>query len=145
MPECVFCRIIRGEIPSRKVFEDEWTFAFMDAAADVDGHMLVIPKAHRKNILDCDDEILCHLMKTVRKIARHLVTNCGYHGVNLLNASDESAGQSVPHFHIHIIPRKANDGIDAWPHFAGAQQDAEEVFRSIRTSADIQASGDPGE
>lgn len=132
MAECIFCKIISGEIPSRIVFEDEWTLAFMDVAGDVDGHILVVPKEHRKNILDCDDETLAHLMKTVKRISGHLVADCGYNGVNLLNASDESAGQSVPHFHIHIIPRKAEDGIDAWPHFVGAKQSIEEVFGKIR-------------
>ncbi len=132
MAECIFCKIINGELPSRKVYEDEWTLAFMDVAKDVDGHVLVVPKAHRKNILDCDEATLIHLMKTVKKISNHLVENCGYHGVNLLNASDESAGQSVPHFHVHIIPRKTGDGIDAWPHFDGAKQDVEEVFGKIR-------------
>lgn len=132
MNGCVFCKIANGEIPSAKVYEDEWTMAFMDIAKDVDGHILVIPKAHRKNILDCDGETLNRLMAAVKKVSVHLTENCGYTGVNLLNASDESAGQSVPHFHIHIIPRKTGDGIDAWPHFDGAKEDAEEVFRRIR-------------
>ncbi|MBO4524089.1 MAG: HIT domain-containing protein [Ruminococcus sp.] len=79
---------------------------FTDVAEDVDGHVLVIPKKHAKNILDCDSTELSHLMETVKKVSLHLVEKCGYNGVNLLNASDESAGQSVPHFHIHIIPRK---------------------------------------
>ena len=132
MAECIFCRIINGDIPSRIVFEDEWSLAFMDVANDVDGHILAVPKTHRKNILDCDDGTLIHLMKTVKRISDHLATNCGYNGVNLLNASDESAGQSVPHFHIHIIPRRTGDGIDAWPHFDGAKRDMEEIFNTIR-------------
>ena len=132
MADCIFCRIASGEIPSRKLFEDEWTMAFMDIAQDVDGHILVIPKKHVKNILDCDEETLARVMSTVKKISNHLTADCGYDGVNLLNASDESAGQSVPHFHIHIIPRKAGDGIDGWPHFGGAKQDMDEVFARIR-------------
>ena len=132
MADCIFCRIASGEIPSRKLFEDEWTMAFMDIAKDVDGHILVIPKKHVKNILDCDEETLARVMATVKKISNHLTANCGYDGVNLLNASDESAGQSVPHFHIHIIPRKTGDGIDGWPHFGGAKQDMDEVFGRIR-------------
>ena len=132
MSDCIFCKIISGEIPSRKIFEDEWTYAFLDVAQDVDGHILVVPKAHRKNILDCDEETLARVMATVKKISNHLTANCGYDGVNLLNASGESAGQSVPHFHIHIIPRKTGDGIDAWPRFEGAKKDPEEVFQSIR-------------
>ena len=130
--DCVFCKIISGDIPSFKIYEDEYTLAFMDIAKDVDGHIVVIPKAHIKSILDCDVETLNHLMLTVKKSADHLVDNCGYDGVNLLNASDESAGQSVPHFHIHIIPRKNNDGIDAWPRFNGAKYDIEEVFCQLK-------------
>ena len=129
---CVFCKIVNGDIPSFKVYEDEYTVVFMDIANDVDGHMLAIPKKHVKCILDCDAETLHHLMEAVKKVANHCVDNCGYYGVNLLNASDESAGQSVPHFHIHIIPRKIGDGIDAWPNFDGANNDIEELFQKLR-------------
>ena len=129
---CVFCRIIKGELNSFKIYEDEHTLVFMDIAKDVDGHMLAIPKKHVKSILDCDNEYLNHLMATVKKVCNHLVDNCGYDGVNLLNASDESAGQSVPHFHVHIIPRKNNDGIDAWPKFNGATEEIEELFNKLK-------------
>ncbi|MDE6107696.1 MAG: HIT family protein [Oscillospiraceae bacterium] len=131
MSGCIFCKIVAGEVPSRKVFEDEHTLVFMDIAGDVDGHIVAIPKKHAKNILDCDGETLGHLMEAVKKVSNHLVEDCGYDGVNLLNASDESAGQSVPHFHIHIIPRKAGDGVDAWPKFEGAKREIEDVFREI--------------
>ena len=129
---CVFCRIIKGELNSFKIYEDEHTLVFMDIAKDVDGHMLAIPKKHVKSILDCDNECLNHLMATVKKVCNHLVDNCGYDGVNLLNASDESAGQSVPHFHVHIIPRKNNDGIDTWPKFNGATEEIEELFNKLK-------------
>ena len=129
---CVFCKIVNGDIPSFKVYEDEYTVVFMDIANDVDGHMLAIPKKHVKCILDCDTETLHHLMEAVKKVANHCVDNCGYHGVNLLNARDESAGQSVPHFHIHIIPRKSGDGVDAWPKFDGTNHEMEELFQKLR-------------
>ena len=129
--DCVFCKIVNSDIPSMKVYEDEHTLVFMDIAKDVDGHMVAIPKKHVKCILDCDAETLGCLMTTVKKIANHCVENCGYDGVNLLNASDESAGQSVPHFHIHIIPRKHGDGIDAWPKFDGAKCEIEELFLKL--------------
>ena len=129
--DCVFCKIVNSDIPSMKVYEDEHTLVFMDIAKDVDGHMVAIPKKHVKCILNCDAETLGCLMTTVKKIANHCVENCGYDGVNLLNASDESAGQSVPHFHIHIIPRKHGDGIDAWPKFDGAKCEIEELFQKL--------------
>jgi len=132
MSDCIFCKIASGEIQGMRVYEDAETLAFMDLAKDVDGHVLVIPKKHCKNILDCNAETLSAVMNTVKKVSLHLTEKCGYDGVNLLNASDESAGQSMPHFHIHIIPRRKNDGIDAWPAFTGAKEEIADVFERIR-------------
>ena len=132
MSDCIFCKIASGEIQGLRVYEDAETLAFMDVAKDVDGHVLVIPKKHCKNILDCDPDTLSAVMNTVKKVSLHLTEKCGYDGVNLLNASDESAGQSVPHFHIHIIPRKKNDQLDAWPEFKGAKEEITDVFERIR-------------
>ena len=132
MSDCVFCKIVANEIPGMKVYEDEKTLAIMDVAGDVDGHILVMPKGHCKNILDCDADTLNAVMAAVRRVAVHLTQKCGYTGVNFLNASDESAGQSVPHFHIHVIPRKTGDRIDAWPHFGGASQEIPSVFERVR-------------
>ena len=130
--DCVFCKIVNGDIPSLKVYEDEHTLVFMDIARDVDGHMVAIPKKHCKSILDCDADTLNRLMEAVKKAANHCVEYCGYDGVNLLNASGESAGQSVPHFHIHIIPRRNGDGIDAWPVFNGARCEPEELWQKLK-------------
>lgn len=132
MSDCIFCKIAAGEIPCRKVYEDEKTLAFMDVANDVDGHILVIPKAHYKNILDCEPDVLNAVIRSVQKVSLHLTGRCGYDGVNLLNASDESAGQSVPHFHIHLIPRKQGDQIDAWPDFKGAKQDIDALYQRLK-------------
>ena len=132
MENCVFCKIISGEFSSRKIYEDENTLAFLDISKDVDGHILVVPKQHCKNILDCDEQTLANVMETVKKVSNHLTNNCGYDGVNLLNSSDESAGQSVPHLHIHIIPRKNGDNIDAWPKFDGAKEDLDETLARLK-------------
>lgn len=106
MNRCVFCRIIQGELPSKKVYEDENTLIFMDIAGDVDGHLVAVPKVHCKSLLDCPPKKLHDLMDALQRVSRHLTENCGYDGVNLLHASEESAGQSVPHLHMHLIPRK---------------------------------------
>ncbi len=132
MDDCIFCKIVKGECPSMKIFEDDKTLVFMDISRDIDGHMLVIPKMHVTNILDADEETLCAVVKTINKVSNHLVENCGYQGVNILNANDKSAGQSVFHLHFHIIPRKADDGVDAYPHFSGAKQTMEEIFDKIK-------------
>ncbi len=132
--DCIFCSIVKKEIPSMIVYEDEHSMVFMTIAKDVDGHMIAIPKKHFESILDCDTDTLSHLMSAVKKVADHCVDECGYEGVNLLNASGKSAGQSVPHFHIHIIPRKSGDNIDAWPKFDGAKCETEEIYKRIKMS-----------
>ena len=129
---CVFCKIINGELPALKIYEDEHSLVFMSTAEEIDGHMLAIPKKHAKCVLDCDDESLSHLIRTVKKVANHCVDNCGYDGVNLLNASDESAGQSVAHLHIHILPRKKDDGIDTWPKLNGLTRPREEMHEILK-------------
>ena len=132
MEDCVFCKIISGEFSTRKIYEDEFTLAFLDISKDVDGHILVVPKKHVKNILDCDNETLARVMDTVKKVSNHLIQNCGYDGVNLLNASDESAGQSVFHLHIHIIPRKKEDGLDCYPKLPGARFELDDMLEKLK-------------
>lgn len=132
MNDCVFCRIVSGEIPCLRVYEDEAALAFMDIAGDVDGHILVIPKRHCESVLDCGAEDLAAVAAAVRKVSLHLTRDCGYDGVNLLNASGVSAGQTVPHFHIHLIPRRTGDGIDGWPVFTGAKEDIRAVHERVR-------------
>lgn len=114
---CIFCKIIKGEIPSYKIYEDEKTFAFLDIADDAVGHTLVIPKKHYENIMEIPVEELKHVMNTVKKLANHYVENCGYSGVNIMNASGVDAQQSVFHLHFHIFPRKQGDCLDTWPKF----------------------------
>lgn len=132
MNNCVFCKIISGEFSSYKVYEDTDVLAFLDIAKDVDYHILVVPKYHVVNILDCDSELLNKIMQVVKKISNHLVEDCGFNGVNILNASGVSAGQSVPHFHIHLIARKEDDGVDAWPKFNGSKLSLEDVLEQIK-------------
>ena len=129
---CVFCKIICGEIPCKKIYENDHCIVILDTAEDVDGHMLALPKNHVKNILDCDRKTLHELTDTVKLVSEHLVNHCGYDGINLLNANDESAGQSIPHFHIHLIPRKSGDNIDAWPVFEGITLTLDEMFPKLK-------------
>ena len=129
---CIFCKIINGDIPSYKIYEDEFTYVFLDIAKDVDGHTLVIPKKHVENILDCDNETLQQVMDTVKLVSNYYVDKCGYDGVNILNANDVSAQQTVFHLHFHIIPRKNNDGIDAFPHFTGALKSLDEMYELLK-------------
>lgn len=129
---CVFCKILNGELPSYKIYEDEYTYAFLDIAKDVDGHTIVIPKKHVTNILDCDRETLFSVMETIRLISKHYVEDLGYDGVNILNASGKAAEQSVFHLHFHIIPRKDDDNLHAWPNFLGALHSLEEMAEYLK-------------
>lgn len=111
MKDCLFCKIIKGEIPSYKIYENEDVYAFLDIADDFEGHTVVIPKKHYESLLDCEANALNKLMQSVQLISRHYVKECGYDGINILNNSGESAHQSVKHLHIHIVPRKNNDNM----------------------------------
>ena len=135
MDNCIFCKIIKGEIPSYKLYEDEFTYVFMDIANDIDGHILVIPKKHVTNVLDCDNATLHHVADTVKLISNLLVEKCGYDGVNVLNASGECAGQTVFHLHFHIIPKKNNDGISAWPKLPGGTG-VEATYKKLKEMLD---------
>ena len=130
--DCIFCKIIKGDIPSFKIYEDEYTYVFLDIAKDVDGHTLVVPKKHVTNVIDCDEQTLIHVSKTIKKIANYYVEKCGYDGVNILNASGSAAQQTVSHLHFHIIPRKNNDNVDSWPHFTGAKHTLEEMIDVLK-------------
>ena len=129
---CIFCKIIKGEIPSYKIYEDENTYAFLDIADDAIGHTLVIPKKHYENVLDIPAEELQKVIASVQKISKHYTENCGYTGVNIMNASGIDAQQSVFHLHFHIFPRKENDGVRAWPEFGKVNSDFEKVCNDLK-------------
>lgn len=113
--DCIFCKIIKGEIPCYKIYENDYVYAFLDIASDYYGHTLVIPKEHSTNVLDITEKSLSEVIKAVKKISNHYVNNCNFTGVNILNASGEDAEQSVMHTHFHIIPRVNGDGYKCWP------------------------------
>ena len=115
MENCIFCKIIKGEIPSYKIYEDNNTYAFLDISNDIVGHTLVVPKNHVKNILYSDKETLNNIMNAVKIITDHYINNCGFEGFHLLSNNEPSAEQSVMHMHFHIIPRINNDNIKFYP------------------------------
>ena len=128
---CIFCKIINGEIPSYKIYENDKVYAFLDIAKDADGHTLVIPKKHVSDIMEADNETLASVMKGIKVITDHYVS-LGYDGVNVMNASGEAAEQSVFHLHFHIIPRKKDDGLHTWPTLPGAKEELVDVHKKIK-------------
>lgn len=112
--DCIFCKIINGEIPSAKVYEDEHVMAFLDISQVTKGHTLVIPKVHKENVYELTPEISSQVFQAVPKIARALKETYQPIGMNVLNNNGEHAGQSVFHFHIHLLPRYGQgDGFGA--------------------------------
>lgn len=107
--DCLFCRIISGDIPSFKVYEDEHTLAFMDINPANDGHCLVIPKEHSQDVFVIAEDSIAAVVKSARRVARAVQTTLQPEGVNLLQSNGATAGQSVYHFHMHVLPRRAGD------------------------------------
>jgi len=105
-PTNVFAKILRGELPSYKVYEDDRAFAFLDIMPRTPGHALVIPKAPARNILDVAPDDLAHVMKVVQKIARTGMKVFGADGVTVQQFSEPAGGQVVFHLHVHVMPRK---------------------------------------
>lgn len=114
MTNCIFCKIIAGEIPSVKIYEDEHVFAFMDIMPLSKGHTLLIPKTHREFVYDLVPEEAANLFSVAPRIAKAIKETFEPEGMNLLNNNGAKAGQSVFHFHLHFIPRYGeSDGFGA--------------------------------
>lgn len=109
---CIFCKIINGEIPCYKVYEDELALAFLDISQVSKGHTLIVPKKHFDNMLECDEKTLAHIYQLANKIGNLLVNKLNAKGMNILTNINEVAGQSVKHFHVHLLPRYSEeDGV----------------------------------
>lgn len=137
---CVFCMIIKGEIPSFTIYEDEATKAFMDINPLTPGHALVIPKFHTANIFDAPADSLGAVMTTVGKVSRAVNRVIAPEGINTLQANGPGAGQSVFHIHFHVIPRAADDGFTMnWTPAPGNMDDIGKLADTLR--ADIAKHG----
>jgi histidine triad (HIT) family protein len=108
-PNCIFCKIVAGELPAAKVDEDDHTIAFMDISPATRGHALVIPRRHFKNLLEIEPEELSATMFAAQRLAGRVTECLGADGVSLLNSCGRAAWQTVFHFHIHVIPRYDGD------------------------------------
>ena len=129
--DCIFCKIVNGECPSYKIYENEYTYAFLDISKDCFGHTLVVPKEHFQNIFDCDEKYLCEVIKTAKLVANHY-KKLGFKGVNIINASGEAAQQSVFHLHFHILPRNDAKEFNAFPTLNRTEIDFEEQLKKLK-------------
>ncbi len=122
---CIFCKIIDGEIPSYQVYESEKVYAFLDITPKSYGHTLVIPKAHSENLLKIDTNEV-NIMQEIQKIAKHLKERLAFDGINLVSNCGTVAGQEVFHTHYHLIPRYADESIN------DNKNDFEEILNKLK-------------
>lgn len=110
MENCIFCKIIKGEIPTSCIYEDESIMIIMNINPDTNGHLLVIPKEHIVNLFDIKNDLINHMLDKVRELYPTLKEKLGCEGLTL--AQNNELGQEIKHYHIHLIPRYQNDGAD---------------------------------
>lgn len=131
----VFAKILRGEIPCQKVYEDEHFIAFMDVMPQAPGHTLVVPKAQSRNILDADPEMLSRLLPVVQKVAIAVKRAFAADGISIFQYNEAAGGQSVFHLHMHVVPR--HEGVSMRPHTGGMEkpevlaENAEKIRRAL--------------
>ncbi len=133
MEDCIFCKIVNGEIPCNKVYENDKVLAFLDINPVNKGHALVIPKEHYKDLLVMPDNILAEVAKVGKRVAKAVMKATGAAGFNLGQNNGKTAGQAVMHFHLHIIPRFENDGLTLWPQGKYEGKEEEEIAEKIRS------------
>lgn len=109
---CIFCEIVKGQIPAYKVYEDEDFFAFLDLGQATKGHTLIVPKKHYVNILDFNQQLGNKCFLSIQKVCEKLTKPLGTKDFNIVSNCGEKAGQTIMHFHIHIIPRYDDDGFN---------------------------------
>lgn len=129
--DCIFCKIVKGEIPSSKIYEDEDTFAFLDIGPVSKGHALVIPKEHYGTMLDVPNGLLKKLIVVVKKVMSAVKKGVNADGISLGMSNYKAAGQVVPHAHFHIMPRYENDGLKLWPQGKYEEGEMEETKENI--------------
>lgn len=133
MSDCIFCRILKGELPAQKVHEDARVVAFLDINPIASGHTLVLPREHHEMWTDLPPDLAADLARPAQVVARGVVKATGAEGFNLLMNNHRCSGQAIPHAHFHVIPRKTGDGVKfGWVTKPYPPGEIEKVAESIR-------------
>ncbi|UCF71971.1 MAG: HIT family protein [Deltaproteobacteria bacterium] len=132
--DCVFCKIIDGQIPAVKVLDEELVLAFMDINPASRGHLLVIPKNHAENIFEISESDLSAVTKAVKRCARAAKEALNAGGITVLQLNGKASDQVVPHLHVHIMPRWENDGlpVSSWEMEPGDMEEIKDIARKIK-------------
>ena len=134
MDDCLFCKIIAGEIPSWKIYENDEIYAFLDITPNNKGHTLVVPKIHHENIYEMSDEVVSSIFKVVKKLSPVIKKAVGSDGINIVMNNEAAAGQVIFHAHVHIIPRHNDDGFKHWAGKEYAEGEADETAKKIKNA-----------
>jgi len=134
MNDCLFCKIVSGEIPATKIYENENFLAFLDIHPVNKGHTQVIPKKHSRNLLEIDEETLKELALLVQKLSQKIKTALNADGINIISNNEPVAGQIIFHTHIHIIPRFDGDGLKHWAGKNYAEGEAKIIAEKIKSA-----------
>ena len=130
--DCIFCKIANGQIPSKTLYEDEDFRVILDLGPATEGHALILPKEHAANLFELSEELAAKALLVAQKIAVRMKNTLGCDGLNLVQNNGEAAGQTVSHFHIHVIPRYKNDGQNInWVPGSPSQEELEAVCKKI--------------
>lgn len=132
--DCVFCKIIAGDIPCSKIYEDDNTLVFLSIAPISKGHALVVPKKHYVTLLDTPEEVVTKVVAVVKKVSAAVMKATGCDGFNIGQNNFEAAGQEVHHLHFHIIPRFKDDGLVSWPNGKYEEGEMNEYAEKIKDS-----------
>ena len=131
--KCIFCKIANGEIPSDTIYEDDLFRVILDLSPISEGHALIIPKKHCKNLFELDDDIAQRALLVAKKVGKLMLEAYGCKGLNLLQNNGEEAGQTVMHFHIHMIPRyEGEDGKSGWEAHESDPENQKRLVAKIR-------------
>ena len=134
MSDCIFCKIIAGDIPSYKVYENDKVLAFLDITPVNPGHTLVVSKEHYENLNDLPEELVSKIIQAIKKIAPAVVKAVGADGFNLNLNNGPAAGQIVNHVHFHIVPRKIGDGYELWSGKEYGEGEAQIILDKIKNN-----------
>ncbi len=131
MESCIFCKIINGEIPSYKIYEDEHVFVILDMNPVTAGHFLVLPKKHFEMPESTDDEIISKMIIIAKRIAKNIKRILNSDGFNITTNSGEAAGQTISHTHFHVVQRFKNDNLKLWPPNENEKNKIKETYKKI--------------